>query len=276
MDNLLNKIMLDDIDIPGVPDIAVKVMGLLEDERCSLKRLEEVIFTDQLLTTSILKIANAPFYQTGKSVNTLAEAIMAIGMHNLLALVSIVSLTNQLSGKLHDATLIRHAMAVSTISAKLSTYVKGMKKEEALVAGLLHDIGRTIIAANAPAHYKRTQEVTVKEGKFTMEAEDEVLGFTHCHVGSAMAKKWKFPKIYDYVIKRHHDYRVKKPLQTQPLSYEDKLCYIVRLADKAALDAGIGSERCEEAREKELRLVLGIEDTVFTEIAAQLKAGAVK
>ncbi|TAN43993.1 MAG: HDOD domain-containing protein [Nitrospirae bacterium] len=270
MSDLLKKIMHDEIDIPSVPDISLKVLTLLEDEKCSLKKLEDVIFKDQLLTTSILKIANAPLYQTGKTINTLADAILSLGLHNLLAIVSIVSLTQQLSNKHGDALLIKHAMAVCYASSQLSVFVKGVKKEEALVAGLLHDIGKTILAANAPEHYKKAKKLMADEKISGLEAEEEVTGFNHCYVGSALARKWKFPKIYEYVIKHHHDDRVRRA-SLEDLSYEDKLCYIVRVADKMAHDICVYGWKASEKKTAYLLAVLGIYREDYDEILEKIK-----
>lgn len=273
-DELFKKIMIDDIDVPGMPDIAVKVLSLLDDDYCSMRKLEKVIFEDQALTTTILKVANAPFYKSGKSINTLAEAIMSIGLHNLLALVSIVSLTNQISGKNFDKGLLDHTMAVSSASALLAQHTRGARKEEALVAGLLHDIGKTILSANAPDHYKSIKSRAAKEKRPFTELEDEVLGFNHCTIGSVLAKKWKFPKIYEFVIRNHHNEAVKNPARLQDIiTTEDALCYIVRLADKAVLDAGIGVETSSyEKKQVELMRALDITAETYKEVVKDISA----
>ncbi len=143
MEKMLRKISLDDIEIPNIPDIAVRVLALLEDEYCPLKRLEEFILEDQALTAYILRIANAPFYKSGKSINTLTDAIMTIGMHNIVALVSVISLISQAATEGQDTDLMRHAIAVSTASALLARHAKVVTEDEALIAGLLHDISHT-------------------------------------------------------------------------------------------------------------------------------------
>ncbi|MBZ0156844.1 MAG: HDOD domain-containing protein [Alphaproteobacteria bacterium] len=270
---LFQKIMLDDIEVPGMPDIAVKVLSLLEDEYCSMRKLEAVIFEDPSLTTAILKVANAPFYKTGKSINTLPEAIMAIGLHNLLALVSIISLTNQLSGKHFDTALMRHAMAVSSAAALLAQEGRGVKKEEALVAGLLHDIGKTILSCNAPEQYTVIRDRSVKEKRPFIEIEDEVLGFNHCTIGSVLAKKWKFPALYEHIIRTHHGESVKSPAgPEQVLSCEERLCYVVRIADTLTLAAGIGVGEPSEKRLGDLLRVLGIDAETYIGIKRKVAA----
>ncbi len=270
MEELFRKITLDAVDIPGMPDVAIKVLALLEDELSSLRKMETLILDDQALTANILKIANAPFYQTGKSITTLSEAIMAIGMHNMVALVSVISLINQLSGKDLDPTLIHHAMAVSSASALLARHAKIVTEEEALVAGLLHDIGKTVLSANAPARYKALNEKIKRERRSSFEAEEELFGVNHCRIGSLVAHKWKLPEIYDYTIMNHHNEEIKHFTSSQTIEYKDLLCYIVRMADKVVLDAGVGVGKSTEKNPQALLDTLKVGESVYVEIIRKI------
>lgn len=275
MSDLLKKIELDDIEIPGMPDITLSVFALLEDDNCSIKKIEDVIFKDQSLTTTILKIANAPIYQTGKSVNTLYDAIMSIGLHNLLAIVSIAALNNQLSNKNVDEHIFRHAMAVSGAATAFALQVKGVKKEEALVAGLLHDIGKTILCANAPEQYAEVKNTATKEGRSFADVENEKLGFNHCIVGSTLAKKWKLPRLYEFVIRNHHNNDFKDPLRPEHIvSYEDIMCYIVRVADTAAFAANKGFGVSSETKLPQILSALKIKKSAYDDVVNNLSATA--
>ncbi len=264
MDNLFKKIMIDDLDMPVMPEIAMKVFSMLDGGKFSLTEFENTILEDQNLTVSILKIANAPIYKTGKSANTLSDAIMIIGFDNLLALVSIISLTNEISGKYLDPELMRHSIAVSAASAMLAQKIRGLKREEALVAGLIHDIGKTILSVNANEQYKTIKSRANKEGRPFIEIEDELLGFNHCNIGSILAIKWKFPKIYEYVIKHHHEDKIEgRSITKDSLTYEDLLCSAIRVANCIALDSGVGVGKPFEPGLSDLMKVWYIDDTTY-------------
>ncbi len=271
MSDLFQKIMIDDIDLPAMPEIAIKVFSMLDNGNFSLTEFENTVLEDQSLIVSILKIANAPIYKTGKSANTLSDAIMIIGLDNLLALVSIIALTNQLSGKYLDPELMRHSMAVSSASALLAQRIKGVKREEALVAGLIHDIGKTVLSVYAHEQYKAIKSRAKNEGRPFIEIEDELLGFNHCNIGSILAAKWKFPKIYEHVIKHHHEDKIEgRSLTKNTLAYEDLLCYTVRVADYIASDAGVSVEKPFDKRLTDLMKVLDIDKTTYDEIKKEL------
>lgn len=270
MEKMLRKISLDDIEIPNIPDIAVRVLALLEDEYCPLKRLEEFILEDQALTAYILRIANAPFYKSGKSINTLTDAIMTIGMHNIVALVSVISLISQAATEGQDTDLMRHAIAVSTASALLARHAKVVTEDEALIAGLLHDIGKLVLFANAPSHYKAAKEKVKKEKRPFAEIENELFGFDHCDIGCMVARKWRLPGLYEHTIRHHHDEEIKNFTDSQTIGYDDLLCSIVRLADKVVLDAGAGSGKSTEKNPQALLDLLKIGESVYIEIAKKI------
>ena len=272
MDSVLKKITLEEIEIPGIPGIAAQVLALLEDEYCSMGKLEKVILKDQALTAGILRIANAPFYSTGKSVKTLSEAIMAVGLRNLLALISIISLTHQLHGKQIDPDLMHHAMAVSAASAALARHAKVVAVEEALVGGLLHDIGKTIFLASAPAQYRALKEKVNKERRPFIEVENELLSFNHCHIGGMVAEKWRLPELYVHIIENHHNENAAELKAARKITYEDMLCYIIRLADKVILDAGAGIGRSTEKKAQELLDVFNIGESIYVEIVKEISA----
>lgn len=272
MEKLLRKISLDDIEIPNIPDIAVKVLVLLEDEYCSLKKLEELILEDQALTAYILRIANAPYYKSGKSVNTLSDAIMAIGIHNMVALVSVISLISQVNRDGQDVDLARHAIAVSTASALIARHAKVVTEDEALIAGLLHDIGKIVLFANSSAHYWAVKKRVKEERRPFTDIEHELFGFDHCDIGCMVADNWKLPKLYEYVIRHHHDGEVKDFNTCRTVEYNELLCAVVRLADKVVLDAGFGAGKPTEKNPQGLLDLLKIGETVYIEIARKIGA----
>ena len=124
MSNTFDKINLDDIDIPGRPDVVLKVIAMLEDEYCSIAKLEKVILEDPSITAVLLKISNAPLFMTGKSITTVAESIMSIGIGNVVAFVSLAAVANQCLNSKCDKDILRHLLAVSSAASMLTEHTK--------------------------------------------------------------------------------------------------------------------------------------------------------
>jgi putative nucleotidyltransferase with HDIG domain len=265
MDDIRKKISFEDLYIPGLPDTAVQIIAALEDDLCSVTKLEEVIYRDPALTAEVLKIVNAPFYASGKAISSVADTIMFIGLGNLVALVSVVALTHQcMSGNI-DKDVIRHLLAVSAAANELAGQVDAaeIRREVAVVAGLLHDIGKLILFESLPEEYELMKVEAIRSGRPFSAVEEEALGFNHCAVGAVLAERWHLPPIYQYALEHHHD----KPISADKLSEFDGLCYLIRVSDKMVLDAGIGLGVTTEMDLPRLLEVLGINQSAYDRVA---------
>ncbi|MFQ3574053.1 MAG: HDOD domain-containing protein [Thermodesulfovibrionales bacterium] len=231
MKSLIDKIINDEIDIPSQPQTALEVLSLIEEDNTPLQKLQDLMQSDQQISATVLKIANAPIYNTGKSIKTITEAINHLGLHTIAAIVSMISLTNLVTGGKADKTIIDHCLTVSRIATQLCMCCKNVSKEEAFIAGTLHDIGKNILHVYVTDKYKKVKSLVNKQGKSFYEAEDEILGYNHCQVGYILAKKWKFPIQYAYVIKNHHNIISESQKVHIPLKNDEALCYLIRVAD---------------------------------------------
>lgn len=267
MDDIQKKISLEDVQIPGLPNTTAEIIAALEDDLCSVSRLEEVILKDPALTAEVLRIVNAPLYQSGRSVQSVADTIMFIGMGNLVTLVSIASLTHQCVSGSINKEIIRHLLAVSSTATLLAEQAKKIRirREVAVVAGLLHDIGIIVLMDRLPGEYAALQSRALSAGFPLVTAEQDALGFTHCSVGGLLADRWHFPPIYKFALEHHHDEEI--PVEIRE---GEALCLLIRLADKLVLDAGIGNEIPSPTNEELLSEKLGINEQALEAIRKQV------
>jgi putative nucleotidyltransferase with HDIG domain len=70
--------------------------------------------------------------------------------------------------------------------------------------GLLHDLGRVILAVHFPEHFAAVRKYQEDHYYLSQEAEMAVLGIDHCVIGKALAEKWNFPNHICRVIATHH------------------------------------------------------------------------
>jgi putative nucleotidyltransferase with HDIG domain len=269
MSELLRKIFLEEIEIPGMPNVAVRVIAALEDEYCSIEKLEEIILDDVSLSSTILRIANSPLYSSGKPIARVAEAMVMIGLQNIMPFICIAVIANQYSGSAKDHSLVRHLLLVSQAASSLAGHVKTVpiQPEVAAVAGLFHDVGKIILYASIPDEYSRIGTLAQKENIPLYELEDKLLGFNHCLIGAALATKWNLPVLYRESIRRHHE----EEIRIIGINEVDALCYLIRIADKIASDSSkepvAPGERCLS----ELLAALGIEESAYRLVSKKVK-----
>jgi putative nucleotidyltransferase with HDIG domain len=266
---LFKKIVLEDVEIPGVPDIALKVIEALEDEYCSVEKLEAIIMRDVSLTATILRIANSPAYGRRHEVARVSDAMLLIGLQNIVPFVCIAAVVNQHAEESDETAAVRHLLSVSHAASLLSGHIKTVevKREMAAVAGLFHDVGKIIMCSGIPAEYRKIRATAGEQKTPLYQIETALLGFNHCLVGAALATKWNLPPPYREAIRRHHDEKVKKT----GLRETDALCYVIRLADKMAFDSGAEPFVSGEKHFPELLEALGIDEQTYKRVAKKVR-----
>ena len=128
---------------------------------------------------------------------------------------------------------------MSVAAGLIARQVRFFKPEEAVMAGLLHDIGKVVLNNNLPDKFLLLTQRVYEENVMYSEIERDLFGYGHAEVGGLFAEKWKFPEVLVSVITHHHDceaFASSRPADAP----EIKLCRIIALADAACLRLGIG------------------------------------
>ncbi len=236
-EEIIERIILKTVDIPPLPSVALKVMGLINDDHASITALEDIISRDQGFATRLLRIANSPYYGRDRKIENISQAILLIGFETLKSLVIATSLRD-----LHrrfgvfEQRLWEHSLGVALCASLLAMVTRVVTPDEALVCGLIHDVGKTVINNVMPEVYIKVYEKMYEEKRPVIEIENEVLGFNHTIIGNLIAKKWKLPEKMEMAITYHHEYPY--PSHEDP-AFADT-CNIVRVADQICLSLGIG------------------------------------
>jgi|Deesub1362A_J573_1020465.scaffolds.fasta_scaffold05007_4 putative nucleotidyltransferase with HDIG domain len=222
--------------IPTLPTIMAQIIQTLDDPRSSASELEMIVRNDQALTTKILAVANSAYYGFRHQITTVRRAVVAIGFDE----VRNICLSLSLMGFLHPATfqdvalaegLWLHALSVSEGAQLVAAAVRKGETSQAFTAGLLHDIGKVILAAFAPSEVRRLDHY-VRERGLAYRAAEEELGISHQEVGQALAQHWELPPLLVEVIGRHH-------APNRHLTYPEMVA-VVHVADYLARDLDMG------------------------------------
>jgi putative nucleotidyltransferase with HDIG domain len=245
MQSDLEKIILDTIDIPSLPTVAVKALELINSDSSSVDELEKIISRDQSFSARLLRIANSPYYGMNRRIDTISSGVMLIGFNTMKSLVVAASLKDMhRKFGLFEQKLWEHSLGVSVASSILARASKLAPPEEALVAGLIHDVGKTILNNSIPDKYAIITQKVYEEGTQYKDVEMDLLGYTHCDVGGLIARKWKLPKNLEIVIQYHHS----ETLPTFEDSSFESLCQIVNVADSVCLSQSIGMKGPENIK----------------------------
>ncbi len=193
------------IALPSIPMVAARVLQIVNDPNATAGQLEEVLRGDSSLVSRILRMANSAFYQRMERARSIRDAIAILGFKTITNL-ALASSTRSLYSPfgLHENMLWEHSIGTAITSALLAREFKVLKPDEALLAGLLHDIGKIILNLAKPEAYGEVAECVYNQGRTYFDSERALLEFTHCDVGASLVKKWNFPIEFGKAIYYHH------------------------------------------------------------------------
>jgi HD-like signal output (HDOD) protein len=196
------------IQLPALPAIAMEVVELVDNPKTSASKLGKVIASDQALTAKVLKIANSPFYGFPKKISTIDFAIIVLGFDALKEIVISISLISSLqrrSDKYFDPRLFwDHSITTGVVGRRLARDLGYRISGEVFVAGLLHDMGISVLHRYFESEFMRIVEIVSEDGLTMLEAEESVLGVTHAEIGGWLAERWNLPDHLIEAICYHH------------------------------------------------------------------------
>jgi HD-like signal output (HDOD) protein len=193
-------------DIPPMPQVASKVINILENPDFSFAELVRVISKDPSVTASILKMANSALFAPKNDITNLTQAISFLGVKNVKNLVITLSTKSLFTGsntRFFDNKIWEHSVATAIISRIVVLNIDKKKAEEAFLVGLMHDLGQIIMLKSMP-EYENLLADAFNENLSIYDLESERMGFTHSDVGAYLMKKWNLPPLYENSIAYHH------------------------------------------------------------------------
>lgn len=194
-------------EISTLPEVALRIIQLVNDPRSNVQDLVDVIANDPALSSRVLRTVNAAAH--GVKITRLPQAISLLGfrrVRNLATTALVASMFKRPGnvGPYNRATLWKHMVSVA-LAARLIARAAGRTDfEDAFLAGLLHDIGIILEDQYVHRRFKHLM-LQLAEGVPLPTQERNALGFTHTMLGERIADKWKFPAFIRSSIAHHHN-----------------------------------------------------------------------
>ncbi|MCC6071990.1 HDOD domain-containing protein [Massilia sp. GCM10020059] len=193
-------------DLPALPTIVLELIRTFDQPDVDVARLAETISHDQALAARTLRVANSSFYGLASKVKTINQAIMVLGFDTVRSLVAAGAIVHALPGggaHLDLALFWRHSMATAVCARNIARRTR-LNQDYAFLSGLLHDIGRLVLATRFPQQYAAAMAWRDQQDAWQVDAEQQVLGIDHQQVGLMLAETWKFPALIQRAIGNHH------------------------------------------------------------------------
>lgn len=193
-DETLQKVVGQIASLPSLPAVYQEVMACLQRPNASLGDVAKVISKDVGMTATLLKLVSSAFFGLSRPVSTVERAVSFLGLDTLMTLALAQGIfksapTMDVAGFSLEA-LWQHSLQTAG-AARIIAAQEGLDQsslDDAFLAGMLHDIGKLVLAQSMPEAYA---EIVQRTGTgFAANAEQEVLLTTHADVGAYLLGLW--------------------------------------------------------------------------------------
>jgi len=225
-----------------------KLQQLLRQENVGANEYASVIESDPMLASKLLSLAHSAKY-AGASFATIPELITIVGLSEIRRVAILPAIKKAFKQTLpnfdHNLFFFRGILVARTVETIVAQYrpLTGIE----YIAGLLHDVGKLILAANCPTEFTEIQARHKIEGGSLYSIEKEMLGFSHTNLSALFCAYWGITNKVCTALNFHHE-----PASIHDCESPMFLAGIIYLAEQLASLCGHGRLENEARTTQEL------------------------
>lgn len=209
-DEMLRNMVLQIESLPSLPGLYAEIINELQSPNADIKKTGHIISRDIGMTAKVLQIVNSAFYGLQRRISNPTEAAIILGTNVIRALV----LSHHLFSHFNDVKLLglspdelwKHSILTGSFAGQIvkSENLPPERVDDALVAGMLHDIGKLILAKYMSDRYLKALVMAHEKHIPHWEAEGEAFGGTHAEVGAFLLGLWGISDAVTKAVAFHH------------------------------------------------------------------------
>ena len=211
LENEALKYLVSKVDsLPSDPDVYTRIMTMLDQPEVFAQEIGPVIEEDLGMTAKILQMVNSAFFGLPRKFTDISQAVVYLGSKTFKSLALVGGLFSSFDPKSRSGVcpkgLSLHSRRVAIIARQIAN-LEGMGKkmaEDAYLAGLLHDVGKLIIADEFPDIYRDPTKTAHLNDEFSLKLETDALGANHAEIGAYLMGLWGLSVPVVEAIAYHH------------------------------------------------------------------------
>jgi putative nucleotidyltransferase with HDIG domain len=205
--------------LPSLSSIDSALRELLGADQRYTSQIAEIIRRDPSLTARLLRLVNSVYYGMAKPVKNIEEAVFYLGVRQIRQLAMVTPIIEDFQ-RLAEGRRFpwrqfwRHCIAVALMTREITDLLQSQDDEIDYVAGLIHDVGKIVMASAFPDHFNEIYHNRAETTGDLLEWEREVLGVDHAELGAMYLRKQRLPEIFVEIVQCHHQPQLAR-VQTQ-------------------------------------------------------------
>lgn len=223
--------------LPSLRSIDSSLRELLNSDRRYTHQISEIIRRDPSLTARLLRLVNSVYFGLTTPINNIEEAVFYLGIRQIRQLAMVTPVIEDFQKMAGNTPFPwrefwQHCIGVAIMSREVISCVQTPTDDSDYVAGLVHDMGKIVMAATFPHHFIEIQRRISNEPRPLLDLEMEVLGIHHTELGALYLQNHNLPDIMVETARYHH--------QPERAGHHGQIIAAVQIADLLVRHAKIG------------------------------------
>jgi len=196
--------------LPSIPSVYAELNEAIQSEDFALTDVGHIIEKDMAMSAKILQLVNSAAFGLGKQVHSPNQAACMLGVDVIKALVLTTGVFTEFvddsKSEFSLETLMTHSLKVANFAKQIAR-AEGMTAgdvNDAYTAGMLHDVGKLILATSDTEAYSRILQTAASNQTSLWEAEHKILNTDHAAVGAYLLNLWGLPQSIIEIVSLHH------------------------------------------------------------------------
>ena len=223
-DQALRKVVSQVGSLPSLPELYHRLVTELESDDVSVERVGETIESDLGMSAKVLQLVNSSFFGLPQHVTCPKHAVSLLGLNIIRPLCLTAGAFSQYEESLIEGfslnLAIDHSLQVATTARRIANLESRNSQltDDAFIAGMLHDIGKLILAAKLSDPFREIIALSQSQALPLWQAELAVIGTTHAEIGAHLLDLWGLPTPIVEAVAFHHRPQLSKHEKFTPLT----------------------------------------------------------
>lgn len=196
--------------LPSLGSINKALQGLLMAEQRYSAQISEIVRRDPSLTARLLRLVNSVYYGLTTPVNSIEEAVFYLGVRQIRQLTMVTPIIEDFQRLTRQCAFPwrefwQHCIGTAILTREVVSAVQTPSDESDYVAGLVHDMGKIVMAWTAPEHFTEIHRQAELGERPLLDIETEVLGLDHCELGALYLERHRLPDLMVKAARYHHE-----------------------------------------------------------------------
>jgi HD-like signal output (HDOD) protein/CheY-like chemotaxis protein len=194
--------------LPSMPVVYTELVEAARDPDASVRQLGGIVSKDLAMTSKVLHLVNSSLFGLRRPVLDPGEACVYMGIDAIKALVLSLGVFSQYrrTGLFSGEELQRHSLRTAALAKQIAAleHLSQSCIDEVFLAGMLHDVGKLVLAINYPGEYDECAALAKEQEVSIVDLESSAFGITHADAGMYLLRLWGLPEAVTAAVAFHH------------------------------------------------------------------------